>query len=62
MLLKDLEVVLQIATGWNKTTVAFSLYQEKIRMVEDEKEPRDVEKSNRRVEVTKEEGKAEENK
>lgn len=43
-------MVLQIAiaTGCNKTTVAFSLYQEKIRMVEDEKEPRDVEKSNRR--------------
>lgn len=47
------------SSNWiQKTTVAFSVYQEKIRMVEYEKEPRDVEKSNRRVEVTEEEGKA----
>lgn len=51
MLLKDLEVVLQIATatGCNKEKpVALFLYQEIVRKVEDEKEPRDVEKSNRR--------------
>lgn len=51
MLSKDLEVVLQIviATGCNKEkTVAFSLYQEKIKMVEDEQEPGEVEKSNGR--------------
>lgn len=51
MLLKDSEVVLQItiATGCNKEKpVALSLYQGIVRMVEDEKEPRDVEKSNRR--------------
>lgn len=51
MLLKDLEVVLQIAavTGWNKEKpVALSLYQEIVRKAEDEKELRDVEKSNRR--------------
>lgn len=51
MLWKDLEVVLQIAiaAGCNKEKhVALSLYQEIVSMVEDEKEPRDVEKSNRR--------------
>lgn len=51
MLSKDLEVVLQIviATGCKKEKmVAFSLYQEKIKMVEDEQEPGEVEKSNRR--------------
>lgn len=49
--MEDLEVVLQIAiaTGCNKEKpVALSLYQERVRMVEDENEPRDVEKSNRR--------------
>lgn len=49
--MKDLEVLLQIATvtGWNKEKpVALSLYQEIIRKAEDEKELRDVEKSNRR--------------
>lgn len=51
MLLKDLAVVLQIAiaTGCNKEKpVALCLYEEVVRMVENEKEPRDVEKSNRR--------------
>lgn len=46
MLLKDLEVLLQMATatGCNKEKrVALSLYQEIVRMVEDEKGPRDVE-------------------
>lgn len=51
MLSKDLEVILHIAiaTGCKKEKpVPLSLCQEIIRKVEDEKEPRDVEKSNRR--------------
>lgn len=51
MLLKDLEVVLQIATAieCNKENpVVLSLYQEIVRKAEDEKELRDVEKNNRR--------------
>lgn len=49
--MKDLEVVLQIATAieCNKENpVALSLYQEIVRKAEDEKELRDVEKNNRR--------------
>lgn len=49
MLSKDLEVVSQTATECNKEKpVALSLYQEIVRKAEDEKELRDVEKSNRR--------------
>lgn len=63
--MKDLEVVLQIAiaTGCNQEKpVALALYQGIVSMVEHEKEPRDVEKSKKKGEVTEEEGKAEENK
>lgn len=42
-----------VATGCNKKTVAFALYQEKIRVVEDEEEPlRCWEKWKMTVEVT----------